>query len=253
MYFCASAPKTITMTNEIKCPKCGSTQLSANKKGFSGAKAVGGALLTGGIGVFAGTLGSNKVIITCMACGQQFKPGEDYDSMTKKKQQQAEAMKSPGFWIFFFVMIGVLIWGISKCSDSEKPQSENKTISVPIPEPEKVNFETFEEWNISGGKGKLIVIEANQTNIETLKQLGERLNYDSQYDQFALIMVFNSKKAAGMYRSLSSLNSKDGAYYDKHFVATYHKNLKSGLNTMQITVNGLGGKSIEVEYNNPSN
>lgn len=61
---------------EIRCPKCNSNQLTANKKGFSGTKAVGGALLTGGIGLLAGTLGSNKVIITCLACGHKFKPGQ---------------------------------------------------------------------------------------------------------------------------------------------------------------------------------
>ena len=49
------------MTQEIKCPKCSSTQLTANKKGFSGKQAVGGALLTGGIGLLAGTIGSNKI------------------------------------------------------------------------------------------------------------------------------------------------------------------------------------------------
>ncbi|MBS7566166.1 hypothetical protein KHS38_17285 [Mucilaginibacter sp. Bleaf8] len=61
---------------EIHCPKCGSTQLSANKKGFSGKKAVAGVLVTGGIGLFAGTIGSNKIIITCLNCGKDFKPGE---------------------------------------------------------------------------------------------------------------------------------------------------------------------------------
>lgn len=63
-------------TTEIRCPRCNSNQLTANKKGFSGAKAVGGAILTGGIGLLAGTLGSNKVKITCLACGKEFKPGE---------------------------------------------------------------------------------------------------------------------------------------------------------------------------------
>ena len=62
--------------NEIRCPKCNSNQLTANKKGFSGKKAVVGGLLTGGIGLLAGTIGSNKVIITCLACGNEFKPGE---------------------------------------------------------------------------------------------------------------------------------------------------------------------------------
>ena len=47
------------MENEIHCPKCGSTQITANKKGFSGKKAVVGALLTGGtLGLLAGTLGT---------------------------------------------------------------------------------------------------------------------------------------------------------------------------------------------------
>lgn len=64
------------MTQEIKCPKCSSTQLTANKKGFSGKQAVGGAILTGGIGLLAGTIGSNKINITCLACGNQWKPGD---------------------------------------------------------------------------------------------------------------------------------------------------------------------------------
>lgn len=61
---------------DIKCPKCSSTQITANKKGFSGTKAVGGALLTGGIGLLAGTIGSNKVVITCLNCGHKWKPGD---------------------------------------------------------------------------------------------------------------------------------------------------------------------------------
>lgn len=64
------------MEAQIQCTKCRSTQLSANKKGFSGKKAVAGAVLTGGIGLLAGTLGSNKIIITCLNCGNQFKPGD---------------------------------------------------------------------------------------------------------------------------------------------------------------------------------
>ncbi|MFZ4401485.1 MAG: CFI-box-CTERM domain-containing protein [Bacteroidales bacterium] len=64
------------MSEEIGCPKCGSTQLTTNEKGFSGGKAVAGAVLTGGIGLLAGFHGKNKIIITCLACGKKFKPGE---------------------------------------------------------------------------------------------------------------------------------------------------------------------------------
>jgi hypothetical protein len=46
---------------KVTCPKCGSDQITSSKKGFSGKKAVAGAVLTGGIGILAGTLGSNKI------------------------------------------------------------------------------------------------------------------------------------------------------------------------------------------------
>jgi len=64
------------MEDQVKCPKCGSTQISADKKGFSGTKAVAGAALTGGIGLLAGTIGSNKVKMTCLRCGHVFNPGD---------------------------------------------------------------------------------------------------------------------------------------------------------------------------------
>jgi len=70
------------MEDQIHCPKCGSTQITANKKGFSGGKAVAGVVLTGGIGLLAGTIGSKKIIITCLSCGNHFKPGEGSKPIT---------------------------------------------------------------------------------------------------------------------------------------------------------------------------
>jgi tellurium resistance protein TerD len=64
------------MSNEIKCPMCGSTQLSSNQKGFSLKNATGGALLLGPLGLLGGLAGSGKVQITCLNCGHVFKPGE---------------------------------------------------------------------------------------------------------------------------------------------------------------------------------
>jgi RNA polymerase subunit RPABC4/transcription elongation factor Spt4 len=55
------------------CPKCGSTSLSANKKGFGVGKAVVGAALTGGIGLVAGNIGAKKVWVTCLNCGHRWK------------------------------------------------------------------------------------------------------------------------------------------------------------------------------------
>ena len=73
------------MNIELHCPKCGSNQITSDKKGFSGKKAVAGALLTGGIGILAGTIGNNKIKITCLLCGHEFKPGEGKEII---KQQQ---------------------------------------------------------------------------------------------------------------------------------------------------------------------
>lgn len=58
------------------CPKCGSRELHAEHKGFSGGKALAGALITGGIGLLAGTIGSRDTLITCLKCGNMFKAGE---------------------------------------------------------------------------------------------------------------------------------------------------------------------------------
>ena len=88
-------------TSQIQCPKCGSTQLTANKKGFSGKKAVVGGILTGGLGLMAGTIGSNKIIITCLACGNEFRPGSQtttQNSNSSKPQQPKVYSKST--WVF---------------------------------------------------------------------------------------------------------------------------------------------------------
>ena len=54
------------------CPKCGSTSLSANKKGFGVGKALIGAELIGGLGLMAGNLGAKKVQVTCLHCGHRW-------------------------------------------------------------------------------------------------------------------------------------------------------------------------------------
>lgn len=58
----------------IRCPRCGSTQLTANKKGFGLGKAAAGGLLLGPVGLLGGFLGSSKIKITCLKCGYTWKP-----------------------------------------------------------------------------------------------------------------------------------------------------------------------------------
>lgn len=72
--------------DKLYCPKCGSSQLVANKKGFGAGKALAGAVITGGVGLLAGFIGSGKVKITCLKCGSKWKPGELRTTPLEKKE-----------------------------------------------------------------------------------------------------------------------------------------------------------------------
>lgn len=62
--------------NAPHCPSCGSTNIQVvgqNRKAFSAGKAVGGALLAGGVGLLAGFAGKKSgVAFVCLDCGKQF-------------------------------------------------------------------------------------------------------------------------------------------------------------------------------------
>lgn len=58
------------------CPYCGSTYLTANKRGYSAGKGAAGFFFFGGLGLALGGSGSNKVLVTCMSCGRQFPAGK---------------------------------------------------------------------------------------------------------------------------------------------------------------------------------
>lgn len=59
-----------------KCPKCGSSNIHADKRGFSTKKSLVGGILFGAVGLLGGAVGSNKIRLTCLDCGNQFKPGD---------------------------------------------------------------------------------------------------------------------------------------------------------------------------------
>ena len=65
-----------TESEPLKCPKCRSTDLTANKKGYRLGNAVAGLVLTGGIGLLGGFVGSNKVKVTCLKCGNNWEAGK---------------------------------------------------------------------------------------------------------------------------------------------------------------------------------
>lgn len=91
--------------NNVHCPKCNSTQLSFNKKGFSGKKAVVGAVLTGGIGLLAGTIGSNKMMATCFSCGNIFAPFKPASNSTFTHQPQTVTLKKSDHFVSMICFI----------------------------------------------------------------------------------------------------------------------------------------------------
>jgi len=67
---------TPKITNEdvlLKCPKCKSTNLTANTQGFGLGKAAVGGILLGPVGLLGGLFGSKKPVFICLNCGNQFK------------------------------------------------------------------------------------------------------------------------------------------------------------------------------------
>lgn len=67
------AKKAAENDGQARCPKCGSTSLTGNKKGFGLGKGAVGAVVLGPVGILAAGAGKNKVIVTCMKCGHQWK------------------------------------------------------------------------------------------------------------------------------------------------------------------------------------
>lgn len=81
--------------DKLYCPHCGSSQLVANKKGFSTRNAVVGAFLTGGIGLLAGFIGSGKVQITCLKCARIWEAGELRTTPLPPKEEEKEEDNKP--------------------------------------------------------------------------------------------------------------------------------------------------------------
>lgn len=63
-------------SGQVYCPKCLSTSISANQKGFGFARGAIGATIGLDVGLIAGGIGSKKVICTCLKCGHQWKAGK---------------------------------------------------------------------------------------------------------------------------------------------------------------------------------
>lgn len=116
----ASLSTTPKKQEVIRCPKCYSTNLHVDKKGFSGGKAFVGAITVGNLGLLAGTIGSNDILITCLKCGHKFNPVKDAKRKRDQEAQERMSKENPagmaiaaicGATAFLLLFIsGVSIW-----------------------------------------------------------------------------------------------------------------------------------------------
>jgi len=60
-------------SKQIKCKMCGSTQIISGKRGYGTLDGVLGAVFLGPLGLLAGTVGSNDILLTCLKCGHKWR------------------------------------------------------------------------------------------------------------------------------------------------------------------------------------
>jgi len=65
--------------DEVRCPKCGSNELTTIKKEISEKKSPGEIIISGVVavllgigGLLTGSIGGKEIIFTCTKCGHQF-------------------------------------------------------------------------------------------------------------------------------------------------------------------------------------
>lgn len=116
----APAPVSPHDDDLLHCPKCNSTNLHVDKKGFSGGKALAGAFVAGGIGILAGTIESHDIDVTCLKCGHKFNPVKALKKKQEieQKREMDEAFTkdmqaNPASAILFFVAFICIILGIA--------------------------------------------------------------------------------------------------------------------------------------------
>ena len=225
------------MEDSIKCPKCGSTQLTTDKKGFSGGKAVAGAVLTGGIGLLAGTIGSNKVIITCLKCGNQFKPGEDLETKNKKDLQTKEfndkVRKNPVFKVISRVVFGLLalmIVIIIVCSIFNNTNNNSTSPTALTSDSLKTDLNKYyeiEKEDIDRPTQRNLAVYISDTT--KLKQINDFLinKYNQDKTNYMSVSYFDKKGIAKIYYDKvmnSGTSDKEADRLYKHFVAKYDFN-----------------------------
>ena len=88
----------------IRCPRCGSEDVSGGTQGFGAGKAVVGAVVAGPLGLAAGAINKNKVTNSCMTCGHRWQP--EKPKLPAQENDWMFTMAS----VFCFSFAGMIGW-----------------------------------------------------------------------------------------------------------------------------------------------
>jgi hypothetical protein len=229
---------------EIVCSKCHSSNLSANQKGFNSTNAaLGMATIGGATGIGLGMMGSNKIIITCLKCGNQFKAGdgsirktEADGNYTIEKQEYIDRDKVIGrriayVGIVILVIIGIAIAAFFNSIGSKQEKQDtvqnisSSSIEVQNTKPQhksdplKPPFYGERYFNFAGGSGTgfSIVIKKNkQMIIQSIPSLAAGKPFTIYSGKYTSDIIKTTD--GGLYRiignKIQELNEDGTTMYD---------------------------------------
>jgi hypothetical protein len=105
-------------------------------------------------------------------------------------------------------------------------------------------------WQHTVGSGytRVVLIAPQYRNDSSIRSLGTEFVALTSGDGFAMINVFDDNQAADDFPRAMDLQGAEADYYDKHHVATYTRNTRTGEHELAITLNGPNGPDDIVKY-----
>jgi hypothetical protein len=172
--------------NQVVCPKCGSTQISANKRGWT---------------LGTGLIGANKIIITCLNCGHRFKPGD-------KPQPKASPEATAIGWVVLVVIVGLIFLIAKGCGGDDNKSSSSiqnadtakvdTSIKPNIPKP-NIKYEIVHERQDPTGETSIVYVYVRSK--KGIDELNSYLinQYTNRSTAGFQIYYFNSRTIAKEY------------------------------------------------------
>ncbi len=152
------------------------------------------------------------------------------------------------------VLIGIV--GCSKAPTPSAPATSETKGGVVASVSTRIEYKIT--WNHETPNGdtrygytRYIVISPKNRNETDLKALGEQLRDETAILSFAGVFVFDSEKAALLSRQEAegqTLSDDEAAFADKHAVGFYIRNINTGVNRLDMMVNGAKGKTDTINY-----